>query len=29
MATTLFDSAIVGTTEQALDFIGNILESST
>src|SRR5438128_3229822 len=29
MATKLFDSAIVGTTEQALDFIGNILESST
>src|SRR5258708_4158988 len=29
MATKLFDSAIMGTTEQALDFIGNILESST
>jgi len=29
MATKLFYSAIVGTTEQALDFIGNILESST
>src|SRR6476661_7178217 len=29
MATKLFDSAIVGTAEQALDFIGNILESST
>src|SRR5690349_13980252 len=25
----LFDNAMVGTTEQALDFIGNILESST
>ena len=29
MATKLFDSAIVGTGEQALDFIGNILGSST
>src|SRR5579863_6837635 len=29
MATKLFDSTIVGTAEQALDFIGNILESST
>src|SRR5438067_2091741 len=29
MATKLFDSTIVGTSEQALDFIGNILESST
>jgi PAS domain S-box-containing protein len=29
MSTRLFDSTIVGTTEQALDFIGNILESST
>src|SRR5437773_11782478 len=29
MATKLFDSSIVGTAEQALDFIGNILESST
>src|SRR6201997_1160856 len=29
MATKLFDSAIMGTTEQALDFIGNILQSST
>src|SRR5690242_21276361 len=29
MATKLFDSAIMGTTEQALDFIANILESST
>jgi PAS domain S-box-containing protein len=29
MATKLFDSAIMGTTQQALDFIGNILESST
>ena len=29
MTTKLFDSAIMGTTEQALDFIGNILESST
>ena|SRR5260221_5864240 len=29
MATKLFDSAIMGTTELALDFIGNILESST
>jgi len=25
MATKLFDSTIVGTAEQALDFIGNIL----
>ncbi|MBI3281345.1 MAG: PAS domain S-box protein, partial [Acidobacteria bacterium] len=29
MDTKLFDSTIVGTAEQALDFIGNILESST
>lgn len=29
MPTKLFDSSIVGTAEQALDFIGNILESST
>src|SRR5438132_1626499 len=29
MATKLFDSTIVSTAEQALDFIGNILESST
>jgi PAS domain S-box-containing protein len=29
MATKLFDSTIVSTTEQALDFIGNVLESST
>src|SRR6266478_1926594 len=29
MATKLFDDAIVGTAEQTLDFIGNILESST
>jgi PAS domain S-box-containing protein len=29
MTTKLFDNAIVGTAEQALDFIGNILESST
>ncbi len=29
MATKLFDSTIVGTAEQALDFIGNVLESST
>jgi PAS domain S-box-containing protein len=29
MATKLFDSTIIGTTEEALDFIGNILESST
>src|ERR1043166_5882051 len=29
MATTLFDPNIVGTPEQAVDFIGNILESST
>ncbi len=28
-ATKLFDSRMVGSTEQALDFIGNILESST
>ncbi len=27
MTTKLFDSAIVGSGEQALDFIGNILES--
>src|SRR5216684_886221 len=29
MATKLFDASIVGSAEQALDFIGNILESST
>ena len=29
MATKLFDSAIVGTAEQAVEFIGNIIESST
>ena len=29
MATRLFDSAILGSPAQALDFIGNILESST
>jgi PAS domain S-box-containing protein len=29
MDTRLFDSTILGSTEQALDFIGNILESST
>jgi PAS domain S-box-containing protein len=29
MSATLFDSAILGGSEQALDFIGNILESST
>ena len=29
MATKLFDSTIVSTAEEALDFIGNILESST
>jgi PAS domain S-box-containing protein len=29
MATKLFDSTIVSTAEQALDFIGNVLESST
>src|SRR5438445_10505036 len=29
MATKLFDSPIVSTAEQALEFIGNILESST
>src|SRR5437867_266950 len=29
MATKLFDSTIVSTAEQALEFIGNILESST
>src|SRR5579859_7216285 len=29
MKTKLFDNNIVGTSEQALDFIGNILESST
>jgi PAS domain S-box-containing protein len=29
MSTKLFDSRIVGTGTQALDFIGNILESST
>lgn len=29
MATNLFDNSIVGNAEQALDFIGNVLESST
>jgi PAS domain S-box-containing protein len=29
MATKLFDGAIMGSSEQALDFIGNVLESST
>jgi PAS domain S-box-containing protein len=29
VATKLFDSTLLTTTEQALDFIGNILESST
>ncbi|UUZ68916.1 PAS domain S-box protein [Polaromonas sp. P2-4] len=29
MPTQLFDNSIIGTSEQALDFIGNILESST
>src|SRR5690349_19168756 len=29
MPAKLFDSTIASTTEQALDFIGNILESST
>lgn len=29
MATRPFDDTILGTTEQALDFIGNIIESST
>ena len=29
MTTKLFDSRIVSSAEQALDFIGNILESST
>ncbi|MBI3853096.1 MAG: PAS domain S-box protein [Verrucomicrobia bacterium] len=29
MKTKLFDSTVIETTEQALDFIGNILESST
>lgn len=29
MLTPLYDNSIVGTSEQALDFIGNILESST
>ena len=29
MATKLFDMAIVGNIQEALDFIGNILESST
>ena len=29
MAIKLFDSTIVGTAEQALEFIGNIIESST
>lgn len=29
MATKLFDSTIVAGAEQAVDFIGNILESST
>ncbi len=29
MATKPFDSTIVSTSEQALDFIGNVLDSST
>jgi len=29
MKTGLFDSAIIGSTQEALDFIANILESST
>ena len=29
MATQLFDSALVGGAQEALDFIGNVLESST
>src|SRR5205809_5270410 len=29
MATRLFDHAIVGNAEQAVEFVGNILESST
>ena len=29
MTAKLFDSTIAGTADQALDFIGNILESST
>src|SRR5258708_32206493 len=29
MTTKLYDSKIVGSPEQAVDFIGNILESST
>src|SRR4030095_7246240 len=29
MATNLFDSTIISTSEEALDFIGNVLESST
>lgn len=29
MATKLFDSTLLSTAEQALDFIGNILESSS
>jgi hypothetical protein len=29
MATNLFDSAIVGNVQEAVDFISNILESST
>ena len=29
MTTKLFDSTLVGTGEQAIEFIGNILESST
>src|SRR5690242_21118921 len=29
MATKLFDSSLVGGAQKALDFIGNVLESST
>jgi DNA-binding NarL/FixJ family response regulator len=29
MKTKLFDSSIVGNAQEAVDFIGNILESST
>lgn len=29
MATKLLDSPIVGTAEQTVEFIGNIIESST
>jgi hypothetical protein len=29
MATQLFDTTIVGTAEQAVEFVGNIIDSST